>query len=110
MQFAARNLASLPPGAPVFVYPADPMIYLLTDHPNPTREDYLPAGYLDTARQQDVIDRLKSTRTRFVIWDQDQVDRWGLAATDRLLVDYIWRSYQPVSAERAWILLERNAH
>jgi hypothetical protein len=105
---AAEVLDSLPPGAPVFAYPAMPSVYLLTGHPNPTRESYLPAGYVDEARQKDVIARLEQTQTRFVIWDQGLVDRWGLEDDDRLLVDYLWRTYQPVRAEGPWLFLERR--
>jgi hypothetical protein len=108
LRAASEVLADLPANAPVFAYPAMPSVYLLTGHPNPTRESYLPPGYVDEARQRDVIARLEQTQTRIVIWDQGLVDRWGLQAEDRLLVDYLWRTYQPVRAEGPWVFLERQ--
>ena len=107
LAFVATRIADLPPGAPIFAYPAEPMVYLLTDHPNPTRESYLPAGYLDEARQRDVVARLETTRTRYVVWSQELVARWGLAAADRIVGDYLWTAYRPIAAERGWVLLER---
>lgn len=106
--FLRDQLRDLPQSAPIFAYPAVPMAYLLTGHPNPTRESYLPAGYVDADRQGAVVERLEATATRFVLWDQDLVTRWGLYAHDRVLVDYLWQTYEPVAAERTWVLLERR--
>jgi hypothetical protein len=83
------------------------MVYLLTDQPNPTRESYLPAGYLDEERIQNVIQRLESTRTPYVVWDQELVARIGLAEADRLLADYVYSHYRPVGAQDGWLVLQR---
>lgn len=106
LRLLAAEAAALPPGAPIFAYPAVPIVYLVTDHPNPTREDYLPSGYVDEAGQRAAIERLEATQTRLVVWDQQLVDRWGLRASDRPLVDYIWSRYRPVASEGGWIILE----
>lgn len=108
MAFVAERFAALPPGAPVFAYPAMPMVYLLTGHPNPTRESYLPPGYVDEERQRDVMARLDATATRYVVWDRDLVRQWGLTPTDQPLVDYLWSRYSPVAEEGSWVFLERR--
>lgn len=103
------RIAELPPGEPIFTYPMSPLLYLLTDRPNPTRENHLQPGYVDQRGQADVIQRLEATRTRYVVWDQEMVNRWGLRASDRLLVDYLWRRYAPVLGQAGgWLLLERQ--
>lgn len=108
LRLVSERLAALPPGANVFAYPAMPMVYLLTDNQNPTRESYLPSGYLDEAATRAVAERLEQAKPRYVVWDQELVDRWGLRPSDRPLVDYIWSTYQPIAVERAWVLLERR--
>jgi hypothetical protein len=108
LRAVAEAFAGLPAGAPVFAYPASPSVYFFTGHPNPTRESYLPSGYVDEARQRAVIAHLEATRARFVVWDQGLVDRWGLRAEDRVLVDYLWAAHEPVRAMGPWLILERR--
>jgi hypothetical protein len=84
-------------------------VYLLTDHPNPTRQSYLPAGYLSEEDGRAVIERLEATQTRYLVRDQQRLSRWGLVPTDRPLADYIWATYEPVGSHRGWILLERRS-
>lgn len=105
--FVRQAFSRLSAGAPVFAYPAMPMVYLLTGHPNPTRESYLPPGYVDASRQRDVITALEATRTRYVAWDEGLVAQWGLTPADVVLADYLRSAYRAVDRQGSWVLLER---
>jgi hypothetical protein len=50
-----------------FCYPCSPGLYLLTGTRNPTRFQILLAGYTDADHVQEVVDRLESQRTPFLI-------------------------------------------
>jgi hypothetical protein len=80
----ARSLASLErtvamltrPGEPVFianprhdlVHAGDPLLYVLLDHPNPTRYDVMQPGVVTTASvQREIVRELSGSRTRVVV-------------------------------------------
>jgi hypothetical protein len=109
LRFARQGLKSLGPNDSLFAYPAMPYAYLLLGHANPTRENYLPGGYWGEDRQRLTIAQLEQAQPRFVLWDQELVDRWGLFAADRLLVNYLWTRYRAIGSAQHWVLLQREA-
>lgn len=108
LRFLESKLTGLPPRAPLFTYPAVTMANLLTDRPNPTRENHITAGLVDEAGQREIIAALESSRTPAVLWDQELIDRFGYAERDRLLIDYLWTAYQPVGVKESWVVLLRK--
>ena len=64
------------PGEPIFVadprhdvvHVGDPLLYVILDHPNPTRYDVMQPGLITTASvQREIITSLERSRTRVVI-------------------------------------------
>lgn len=109
LRMVEARTASLPPDAPVFAYPEAAMVYVLTGHPNPTRENYLATGYVDQAGQQAIVDRLEATRTRYVVWDREGARRLESNAWYTTLTDYLRSAYNPVAEQDDWLLMERTA-
>ena len=80
----ARSLAALEhavarltrPGEPIFVadprhdvvHVGDPLLYIILDHPNPTRYDVMQPGLVTSAPvQREIVASLERSRTRVVI-------------------------------------------
>jgi hypothetical protein len=108
LRMVQARTASLPADAPVFAYPEVAMVYVLTGHPNPTRENYLATGYVDEAGQRAIIDRLEQTQTRYVVWDREGARRLETNAWYTTLTDYLRRAYAPVAEQDDWMLMERQ--
>jgi hypothetical protein len=109
LRMVQARTASLPPDAPVFAYPEVAMVYVLTGHPNPTRENYLATGYVDEAGQRAIIQRLEQTQTRYVVWDREGARRLETNAWYTTLTDYLRQAYAPVAEQDDWLLMERQA-
>jgi hypothetical protein len=109
LRMVQARTASLPADAPVFAYPEVAMVYVLTGHPNPTRENYLATGYVDEAGQRAIIDRLEQTQTRYVVWDREGARRLEANAWYTSLTDYLRQAYAPVAEQDDWLLMERRA-
>src|SRR5260370_9429461 len=69
--------ANTPPGAPLFVYPAAPLLTSLAERPNPTRFDHFFPGTLSQRDFETTIAELNQARPRYVIWDHRGVLVWG---------------------------------
>jgi hypothetical protein len=108
LRMVEQRTAALAPDAPMFAYPEVAMVYVVTGHPNPTRENYLATGYVDEAGQRAVIDRLEATQTRFIVWDREGARRLETNAWYGTLTDYLRRTYQPVAEQDDWLLMERQ--
>ena len=100
-------VAGTPPGAPLFVYPAAPLLNVLADRPNPTRFDHFLPGTLTQADLQLTIDELEHSQPRYVVWDHRGVVVWQTDPANRLLSDYLWRCYRQVTAFGLYLVLER---
>ncbi|HYY90179.1 MAG TPA: glycosyltransferase family 39 protein, partial [Chloroflexota bacterium] len=108
LRMVQARTASLPADAPLFAYPEVAMVYVVTGHPNPTRENYLATGYVDEAGQLAVIERLEATQTRFVVWDREAARRLESNAWYGTLTEYLRRAYAPVAEQDDWLLMERQ--
>jgi hypothetical protein len=100
--------ANTPPGAPLFVCPAAPLLNFLADRPNPTRFEHFFPGTLTQRDFEIAIAELKRARPRYVIWDHRGVVVWGTDLASRPLSDYVWTCYQQVAAFNLYLVLERR--
>jgi Dolichyl-phosphate-mannose-protein mannosyltransferase len=109
LRMVQARTASLQADAPLFAYPEVAMVYVLTGHPNPTRENYLATGYVDEAGQRAIIARLEESQTRYVVWDREGARRLESNAWYVTLTDYLRRAYAPVAEQDDWLLMERQS-
>jgi hypothetical protein len=83
------------PGEPIFVYPTSPLLYILSDRPNPTRFDHLNPGAADAQQIQQVVRDLAGVRLVVVS------DYWrahlGNPAPNAALEDYLAAHYTEVA-------------
>ena len=98
-----------PPGAPLFVYPAAPLLNFLAERPNPTRFEHFFPGTLSQRDFDSAIAELEEARPRYVIWDHRGVVWWGTEPANRPLSDYLWTCYRQVAAFNLYLVLERRA-
>lgn len=101
--------AGTPPGEPLFVYPAAPLLNFLAERPNPTRFDHFLPGTLRPTDLQLAIQDLQRMRPRYVIWDHRGVIVWQTDPANRPLSDYVWRCYRQVTAFGLYLVLERDS-
>lgn len=52
---------------PIFVYPTSPLLYVLADHPNPTRFDHVNPGAADARQIQQVEADLEAANVRLIV-------------------------------------------
>jgi hypothetical protein len=100
--------AGTPPGEPLFVYPAAPLLNFLAERPSPSRFDHFFPRTLSEADLATVIGELEQARPRYVIWDHGGVVWWGTDPANRTLSDYIWTCYRQVAAFHLFLVLERR--
>ena len=105
VDFVRGNTA---PGAPLFVYPAAPLLNFLAERPNPTRFEHFLPGTLTQSGFELAIAELEQARPRYVIWDHRGVVVWGTDPANRPLSDYLWTCYQQVAAFNLYLVLERR--
>ncbi len=101
--------ANTPPGAPLFVYPAAPLLNFLAERPNPTRFDHFFPGTLSQSEFDSAIAELEQARPRYVIWDHRGVVVWATDPANRPLSDYLWACYREVAAYNLYLVLERQS-
>jgi uncharacterized membrane protein len=100
--------AGTPPGEPLFVYPAAPLLNFLAERPSPSRFDHFFPGTLSQADLATVIGELEQARPRYMIWDHRGVVWWGTDPANRALSDYVWTCYEQVAAFHLFLVLERR--
>jgi hypothetical protein len=113
------------PGEPIFVTPprtdkvtaGDPLLYVVTGHPNPTRYDVMQPGLVTTAPvQNEIVASLRRSRTRVVVrWldpraEQNEPNGSSRSSGVRILDDYLEAHYAPVARYGDYqVLLARRA-
>ncbi len=100
--------AGTPPGDPFFAYPAVPMFNFLADRPNPTRFNHFFPGALTPDDLNNAIERLETSRPRYVLWDHGGVVYWHTEPANRRMSEYIWRCYGQVANFPPFLILERR--
>jgi hypothetical protein len=109
----AHDLASLVadiqqrtrPGEPIFVYPTSPLVYVLSDRPNPTRFDHLNPGSATPAQVQRTIDDLERSTVKVVVISDFWEDAWGPPGPNAPLVDWIASHFQEAARYGAYRVL-----
>jgi hypothetical protein len=82
------------PGEPVFVYPLSPLLYVMTDRPNPTRFGHLFPGTATDTQLDDILSKLDTTPVRVVVVSNAALDFVGAAKQNAPLEDYLARTYR----------------
>jgi len=87
--------ATTPRGAPVFAFPALPMLYFLSEHDNPTRHDYFLGDNVSDAEQLEVIRTLERREVPVVVMMHDPTNYFVEKSADatQVLRDYLTTRY-----------------
>ncbi len=127
----ARSLAALEraivrltrPGEPIFVadprhdvvHVGDPLLYVILDHPNPTRYDVMQPGLVTSASvQREIVASLERARTRVVIrWLDPRAlapeDNGSDASSHVFILDrYLAQHFRPVARYGVYQVLVRS--
>ena len=122
-QLLPRIDALTAPGAPIFVAPprldkvsvGDPLLYVLAQHPNPTRYDVMQPGIVTTANvQREMIADLERRRPAVLVrWVSplaraDEPDGSSRSSGVTLLDDYLARHYKRVGRFGDYVLERRG--
>lgn len=102
-------------GEPIVVLPWYPIVYFLTERPNPTRFDWLFPGYLKTEVEIGAfIDAIDRSAARVVVYSPisiDDRDDRSLAAFAPEIDRFLLRRFDPVKRYgRFWVLVRRSAN
>jgi hypothetical protein len=113
------------PGEPIFVTPprtdkvtaGDPLLYVITGHPNPTRYDVMQPGLVTTAPvQKEIVSSLQRSHTRVVVrWldpraEQNEPNGSSRSSGVHILDDFIAGHYRAVARDGDYqVLLARGA-
>jgi hypothetical protein len=83
------------PGAPIFAFPALPMVYFISGHDNVTRQDYFFGDNVSFPEQLDVIRTLERAQVPVVVAVNDPTEYFVMKGSDytRLLQTYLSRRY-----------------
>lgn len=93
---AARFVAeATQPGEPIFVYPTSPLLYVMTDRPNPTRFEHLYPGAATPDELAKLIASLQGVRV--VVVHGPSLTYWGPPGENQPLEDYLATQYQQVA-------------
>jgi hypothetical protein len=93
------------PGEPIFVYPTEPLVYVLAERPNPTRYDHLYPGAAPPDEIQAVIQQLSDVRV--VVTSDFWPPFFGPPADNAPLEAILADEYQEVARYGAYHVLER---
>jgi hypothetical protein len=95
------------PGEPIFVYPTSPLLYVLSDRPNPTRFDHLNPGAAGAPQIDGVLADLQRSQVRLVVISDFWERAWGLPGTgaNAALEDWLATRYTQVGQDGTYRLL-----
>lgn len=83
------------PGEPIFVYPTSPLLYVMTDRPNPTRFAHLYPGAATSDQLSQVVSALENVRVAVV--NNTTMAYWGPPDVNQPLETYLVTHYQQVA-------------
>ena len=93
------------PDEPIFVYPTSPLLYPLSQRPNPTRFDHLNPGSATPEDIERVIADLQSSRVRLVVISDFWEGGWGTPGANALLETWLGAHFQEVARHGAYRVL-----
>ncbi len=102
------------PGEPIVVLPWYPILYFLSERPNPTRFDWLFPGYLTTeAAVASFIDEIDRSPAKVVVYSPISIDGLpdrSLAAFAPEIDRFLLRRFTPTKRfGRFWVLTRKDA-
>jgi hypothetical protein len=96
------------PGEPIFVYPSSPLLYIVTQRPNPTRYTHLYPGALSQAELDRLPESLRASGVRLIVISLDALLFWGAPGVNQRLEDTLANEYIPVGRFGGYRLLTRR--
>jgi hypothetical protein len=90
---------------PIFVYPTSPLLYVLTDRPNPTRFDHLNPGAADAPQIEQVIGDLEASSVRLVVVSDFWEAAWGAPGANAVLEAWLASHFTEVARYGAYRVL-----
>jgi hypothetical protein len=81
------------PGEPILAYPTSPLLYVVTERPNPTRFDHLYPGAATPAEVEEIIAILTETPVRLVAVSDIWESIWGPPGLNAPLEDFLASHY-----------------
>jgi hypothetical protein len=103
-QFVATNTA---PGEPIFVYPTSPLLYVLSNRPNPTHFDHLYPGAALPSELDDLIATLDQIPVNLVVVYESDLAFWGGPDENASLETYLVTHYHEIAEFGAYRVLRR---
>ena len=91
------------PGEAIFVYPSSPLLYVLSDRPNPTRYDHLYPGAAPPGEVVRIIQQLREVRV--VVTSDFWPQFFGPPGDNAPLEDYLATHYEDVARYGAYHVL-----
>jgi hypothetical protein len=97
------------PGEAIFVYPSEPLVYVLADRPNPTRYSHVYPG-LPTAVVQQIVATLEQTNVMTVVVSDGWLDYWRPnGGGETVLDDYLRTRFTEAQRFGVYRVLRRGA-
>jgi hypothetical protein len=95
-------------GAPIFVYPASPLVYVLADRPNPTRLAHIYPGTVPRSELLDLVSTLERTQVRTVVISSHSL-LTAASSDDVALIDtYLETHFREVWSFGPYRILQRR--
>jgi len=82
---------------PIFVYPTSPLLYALSDRPNPTRFDHLNPGAANAQQIAQVITDIEASHVRLVVISDFWVTAWGDPGANTVLESWLAAHFTDVA-------------
>jgi hypothetical protein len=93
------------PGEPIFVYPTSPLLYALSDRPNPTQFDHLNPGAATPLQIEGVLADLQTAHVRLVVISDYWQTAWGPPGPNAPLEAWLGSRFSEVARYGAYRVL-----
>jgi hypothetical protein len=101
----AEIQAQTQPDEPIFVYPTSPLLYALSERPNPTRFDHLNPGAANADQINQVIGDLEASSVRVVVVSDFWEAAWGDPGPNAVLEAWLAAHFTEVARYGAYRVL-----
>ncbi len=82
---------------PILVYPTSPLLYALSDRPNPTRFDHLNPGAASATQISQIINDIEASHVRCVVISDFWVAAWGAPGANAVLEAWLAAHFTDVA-------------
>ena len=101
----AEIQARTAPNEPIFVYPTSPLLYPLSERPNPTRFDHLNPGAANADQIAHVIEDLEASGVRVVVISDFWQAAWGEPGANAVLESWLAAHFTEIARYGGYRLL-----